>query len=92
MVTSMVWSVSCPVAWPYCTRSAVWCHPVELHHHCSRVQVWSKEFAFHCSRLSAHYAGLNGDACPHVSLALLITAALVKTVCLGKTQACLKNT
>jgi hypothetical protein len=32
----------------------------------------------HYSRLSACYAGLNGVACSHVSLALMVTAALVR--------------
>jgi hypothetical protein len=79
--------MKCILSYRTAIRSAVWRCPVRSHHHYSCVQEWSIEPALHCSRMSACYTGLNGATYPHISLALMATATLVRRVHLGNTLA-----
>jgi hypothetical protein len=79
--------MECILSYHTTIQSVVWCCPVRSHRHCNCAQEWSIEPTLHYSRLSARYTGLNGVAYPHVSLALVATATLVRRVHLGNTLA-----
>jgi hypothetical protein len=74
---------SCRIA----KQSAIWCYPVRSHHHCSCVHEWSTESVLYCSRMSAHHVTLNGAACRHVTMALMVTTSFVRCVRIGNALA-----
>jgi hypothetical protein len=71
MMTLAAWRAFHPIVLPYWTRSVAWCHPVGSHRHCSYDQGWSTAYGgWHCIVAT----------CPHVMLALMVTATLVRNV------------
>jgi hypothetical protein len=74
MMSSTVWSMSCPIALPRYARSAVWHHLVESPCTVAMSCEWTTGPTLYYSHLSTHLAGHDGATCPHI-----LQAAMAQT-------------